>query len=95
MNDASQLNDEESQIFEAEKKKYVNSYPKIFLEVFERNFKFRNALLVNLDKPEIKDGVLRPAGKSDEKEEELYCVGMFVKPGKHKYVIRSPSGEMV
>ena len=67
-----------NRLVEAYEKKYVENY----LSVFEDYFKFREPLIINLDKSEV----------SEHPQSELFCYSMFVKPGKNEYVIRTPEG---
>ena len=85
MKDKSQLNEVEMERYTKMVKEYDSSFRWNYLEVFARNFKYREPLIINLDKPEIQDYPGEP----------LFCYTMFAKPGKFQYVISSPEKELI
>lgn len=59
---------------------HYEAYAHTFPSVFEKHFEYREPLLINYDRPEI----------LDHPHEQLYCFGLFAKPGRVSYVIKPP-----
>jgi hypothetical protein len=55
LKDKSELNGKEQKIFAGMEADYNASYTTAYTDIFEKNFRYREPLLLNLDKPEIAD----------------------------------------
>ena len=49
LTDKAQFNEEEAQLYHQEVKNYKKTYSSIYLDVFDKNFKFKEPFLINLD----------------------------------------------
>jgi len=93
LTEQAQFNEEEAQLYEQEVKNYMKTYPRIYLDVFDKNFKFMEPFLINLDSEQVKNDLF--SHNRYAKREQLYCHATFLRPGKHQYVVRAPAGDLV
>ena len=55
LTDEAQFNPEEAQLHDLLLNNYRKSYPSMYLDVFDKNFKFKEPFLINLDSEEVQN----------------------------------------